>query len=944
MSKKLYAALLFWAIFISTQLVAGKFYWVGGNGFWDYQTTQYWSLTSGGTGFGGVPGPNDTVYFDANSFAGTFGSATVAIYGSSTNPVKVHTIDFTGVTDNPTLSMGANDNLEIFGSVILDSLISVSVSGNVTFKSAKKGNIINLFDRIVNFSSIIFDGPGGEWTLGDSLLSNAAISLFAGNIITNGYNIRCNTFTESDMGAARGIQLSNGSKIISTGGWNFNDQAGTLNFVMDAGTTIIMKNPGSLTTFDGGGLTYANVAFMGMGGSINGANYYDTLSVHPQSTLTIPSDIQHFNAIMSYAAPGVPASVNGGASPIVLYDQDGGLNCLNYTDLFNIDAQGPAGTTYSSYAGTNSGVVTGVSVATPTSFTYAAYKTANCADGNDAAVAVQGSGGIAPYTFQWLPGNYVGDTLKTAIGGTTYTINMKDVCHAVYTSTVYANGLPDNVVSPTISNDSVLCYGQGMDVFISTISTGVNYSWSPAAGLSSTNSNYAFANPTATTTYTVTMSSGTCVKSLTIAIKIENPKAVLSPDSMVVCSGSEFVLDGGSSTGIINYPSWGGLEIADFTDSLRPKIVEKNIGGIWYYLSLSGKQCSSMDSIYVDIVDSIIKIHGNITYDNGTGTVTKGYVKLFKDTSIITLKGKLQMIDSVLIQANGSYAFDSTKIKPGYYFISAYPDPVMYPRVTPMYYLDPVYANDTCTFYWDSAYAITANCADDLQKNIDIDQLPDLTTMGGKAVVNGHILEGAGYVELGKGKSNFITMKVGDPVKGVGVGLGKKPNPSANIIATAATDTSGFYQFKNIPPGNYVIFADIPGLPMDSTYEINITGVDSVPDMDYYVNDSIIYIDISTTSVKNISGASAYSVFKVYPNPYNGAVTFHLSLNEKSAVAMEVFNLLGEKISTLERAVLNEGDHRYSFSAKDIGLSAGIYVVKLTVNNNIYTKRIVELK
>lgn len=943
MSKKLYAVLLFLTIFISNELVAGKFYWVGGDGFWDYQTTEFWSLTSGGAGFGGVPGANDTAYFDANSFTGTSGSASVAIFGGGANPVKVHTIDFTGVTDFPTLSMGTNDNLEIFGSIILDSLISVNVSGNVIFKATGTGNVINLFDKIVGFSAITFDGPGGEWTLGDSLLSNAAISLMAGTIITNGYNIRCSSFTESDQGDIRGIHLSNGSKIKLTGGWNFNDQAGTLNFLMDAGTEIEMRNPGSLTTFDGGGMTYKNVTFRGLGGSINGANYYDTLSVYMNTTLTIPTDKQSFKAIMSYAAPGAFATINGGASPIILYDINGGLNCLNYTDLYNIDAQGTAGTSYSSYAGTNTGTVTGVSVATPTSYTYSAYKAANCADGKDAAVAVQGSGGITPYTFQWLPGNFIGDTLKTATAGLTYTVTMKDVCHAIYTSTLMPVGLADNVVSPTISNDSVLCYGQGMDVFISTISTGVNYSWSPAAGLSSTNSNYAFANPTGTTTYTVTMSSGTCVKSLTITIKIENPKAVLSPDSMVVCSGSEFILDGGSSTGVINYPSWGALEIADFTDSLRPKVVEKNIGGLWYYLNLYGEQCSSHDSIYVDVIDSIIKIHGKITYDNGTGTVTKGYVKLFKDTSMITLKGKLQMIDSVLIQANGSYAFDSTKIKSGYYFIRVFPDPVMYPRVTPMYYLDPIYTNDTCTFYWDSAYAITANCTDDLQKNIDIDQLPDLTTLGGKAVVNGHILEGAGYVEVGKGKSNFTTMKVGDPVKGVGIGLGKKPNPSANIIATTTTDSSGFYQFKNIPPGNYLIFADIPGLPMDSTYEINITGVDSVPDMDYYVNDSVIYIDLNTSAPKNNSSALVHSVIRAYPNPYNGIVTLQLKLNEKADVYMEVFNLLGEKISTLQKGQLNEGDHTYTFSAKNIDLPAGLYVVKLTVNNNVYTQRIVEL-
>jgi len=52
------------------------YYWVGGSGTWNSTTTTNWSLTSGGSGGGGVPTSVDTVNFDANS--GTAATVTVA--------------------------------------------------------------------------------------------------------------------------------------------------------------------------------------------------------------------------------------------------------------------------------------------------------------------------------------------------------------------------------------------------------------------------------------------------------------------------------------------------------------------------------------------------------------------------------------------------------------------------------------------------------------------------------------------------------------------------------------------------------------------------------------------------------------------------------------------------------------------------------------------------
>ena len=46
--------------------------------------------------------------------------------------------------------------------------------------------------------------------------------------------------------------------------------------------------------------------------------------------------------------------------------------------------------------------------------------------------------------------------------------------------------------------------------------------------------------------------------------------------------------------------------------------------------------------------------------------------------------------------------------------------------------------------------------------------------------------------------------RAGDPIGSVGVGLGRKPNPSA-IIARGTTDNEGNFSFGNLSAGDYVL-------------------------------------------------------------------------------------------------------------------------------------------
>ena len=93
--------------------------------------------------------------------------------------------------------------------------------------------------------------------------------------------------------------------------------------------------------------------------------------------------------------------------------------------------------------------------------------------------------------------------------------------------------------------------------------------------------------------------------------------------------------------------------------------------------------------------------------------------------------------------------------------------------------------------------------------------------------------------------------------------------------------------------------------------------------------------------------------FEVYPNPYTATTNITFTLEERSHVSLEVFNVLGKKIQTLVDAEQDFGKYQYSFSAKDLGYSSGIYFLKFTVylvggndrigtSGKIYTRKLIE--
>lgn len=86
------------------------------------------------------------------------------------------------------------------------------------------------------------------------------------------------------------------------------------------------------------------------------------------------------------------------------------------------------------------------------------------------------------------------------------------------------------------------------------------------------------------------------------------------------------------------------------------------------------------------------------------------------------------------------------------------------------------------------------------------------------------------------------------------------------------------------------------------------------------------------------------SMMKVYPNPTNGVSTITFNLDEAANVDLNVFNSLGQEVGAVYNGQLSAGQATFQFDA-DEGLDPnGLYLIRLMVDGNVYTERLLHLK
>jgi len=152
----------------------------------------------------------------------------------------------------------------------------------------------------------------------------------------------------------------------------------------------------------------------------------------------------------------------------------------------------------------------------------------------------------------------------------------------------------------------------------------------------------------------------------------------------------------------------------------------------------------------------------------------------------------------------------------------------------------------------------------------------------------------------------------------------------ANILPDTANNYPNFtYTDQNLAAGQYVY--RIKQINNDSTYS---------------------YTKVKTVFVMGALGVDenklpiGFVLRQNYPNPFNPSTVISFKLPKRMYVKLEVFNMLGQKISTLLNGYKTAGNHEAIFDTGALGreLSSGIYIYSLTADEYHISRKMEILK
>ncbi len=174
------------------------------------------------------------------------------------------------------------------------------------------------------------------------------------------------------------------------------------------------------------------------------------------------------------------------------------------------------------------------------------------------------------------------------------------------------------VTSAPLANagrDTFVCLGGNVRL---QASGGASYQWSPALGLSATNSSNPLAFPSTTTTYKVVVSNGSCKDSDTVRVQVQPSPATFAGNDFTLCQGDSVQLN---VTGASSYRWKSKLYVSD--SSVGNPWIRPLFATTFIVTGRSAFGCEKNDTLFVNVIPKV-----KVTVGPDTGFCRGGSIQL----------------------------------------------------------------------------------------------------------------------------------------------------------------------------------------------------------------------------------------------------------------------------------------------------------------------------
>jgi len=238
------------------------------------------------------------------------------------------------------------------------------------------------------------------------------------------------------------------------------------------------------------------------------------------------------------------------------------------------------------------------------------YPDQNICTGN--AVQLNVTGGVS---YSWSPAlglsaTNIANPSANPTTTTTYTVTVTNSDGCIATDNITIN-VSENPIA-NAGSDTSICPGSSTSL---SASGGTNYQWSPTNGLSNSSNANLIANPSTTTTYTVTVSNANgCTSSDQVVVAVAADLTINAGDDMVICPDETTPL---SASGGSTY-QWSPAEGLSSTTIANPTVTISE--AVTYCVTVTDANgCSDSDCIAIQI-DTGCEFDDNAE-DQGNGNV-----------------------------------------------------------------------------------------------------------------------------------------------------------------------------------------------------------------------------------------------------------------------------------------------------------------------------------